>query len=243
MAEKVKDLYSVLGVARHAPQNVIKAAYRALAKQYHPDGDSTGNPERFIELTEAYDVLSDDSSRAAYDETLLSQSSAEVGATRDRNDRSLDSDEIWSAKISLRPEIGSIYMQLTMYSTALGHRFRNAVIEGKCDEDPLGFAVDLDKAFFLKYFGNNPDHNLLARKLLEAGHRRAARILSRAVRRGKLSNQQQSIRWLEIFRRLLDSQLERNPETKTTEDQRHPYRLLKRRAFTLSHFMRFLIQA
>lgn len=63
------DPYSVLGVDKSADDKAIKAAYRKLAKQFHPDAN-TGNPkaaERFSEATQAYDLLSDKSKRAAFD--------------------------------------------------------------------------------------------------------------------------------------------------------------------------------
>jgi len=65
------DLYEVLGVARSASITEIKSAYRALARQYHPDynpGDSAAE-ERFKEISHAYAILSDDDKRAAYDRT------------------------------------------------------------------------------------------------------------------------------------------------------------------------------
>lgn len=65
-----KDLYKVLGVAKDAEQAEIKKAYRALAKDLHPDknpGDKAVE-ERFKEVSAAYDVLSDPKRRAEYDE-------------------------------------------------------------------------------------------------------------------------------------------------------------------------------
>ena len=63
------DPYSVLGVARGASAAEIKAAYRKLAKQLHPDANR-GNPsasERFSDVTRAYDLLSDKGKRAQFD--------------------------------------------------------------------------------------------------------------------------------------------------------------------------------
>lgn len=63
------DFYETLGVDRGADIGTIKKAYRKLAMQYHPDrnpGDEEAE-QRFKELSEAYDVLSDDQKRAAYD--------------------------------------------------------------------------------------------------------------------------------------------------------------------------------
>ncbi|MFD0851870.1 DnaJ domain-containing protein, partial [Actinomadura adrarensis] len=64
-----KDYYKVLGVAKNASQDDIKKAYRKLARQYHPDankGDSDSE-DRFKEVSEAYDVLSDEKRRKEYD--------------------------------------------------------------------------------------------------------------------------------------------------------------------------------
>ena len=65
-----KDYYKILGVPKDAPAADIKKAYRKLARQYHPDankGDAKAE-EKFKEISEAYDVLSDDKRRKEYDE-------------------------------------------------------------------------------------------------------------------------------------------------------------------------------
>ena len=68
MATK-KDFYSVLGVGKSASKDDIKAAYRKLAKQYHPDVNKAADAEqKFKEVQEAYDILYDDQKRAAYDQ-------------------------------------------------------------------------------------------------------------------------------------------------------------------------------
>jgi DnaJ-class molecular chaperone len=66
----MKDFYSILGVSDKASASDIKKAYRKLAKQYHPDANP-GNKQaeaRFKEISEAYDVLSDDKKRAQYEQ-------------------------------------------------------------------------------------------------------------------------------------------------------------------------------
>jgi molecular chaperone DnaJ len=63
------DYYELLGVDRGASDAAIKAAYRRLAMQYHPDrnGGCNDSAEKFKALSEAYDVLKDPQKRAAYD--------------------------------------------------------------------------------------------------------------------------------------------------------------------------------
>ena len=69
MSEK-RDYYEVLGISRSADAAAIKKAYRKLAKKYHPDNNA-GNPaaeEKFKEIAEAYDVLSDPEKKKLYDQ-------------------------------------------------------------------------------------------------------------------------------------------------------------------------------
>ena len=73
---RADSLYDRLGVSRSASEREIKRAYRKLALQYHPDKNSEpGAQEKFIEITEAYEVLGEPTSRRRYD-----SSGGEVGA-------------------------------------------------------------------------------------------------------------------------------------------------------------------
>ena len=65
-----RDYYEVLGVGRDADAKAIKRAYRKLAKKYHPDmnpGDKQAE-QKFKEITEAYNILSDDEKKKLYDQ-------------------------------------------------------------------------------------------------------------------------------------------------------------------------------
>lgn len=70
MAAAKKDYYEVLGVNRDASEEEIKKAFKKLAMKYHPDRnpDNPKAEESFKEAKEAYEVLSDDQKRAAYDQ-------------------------------------------------------------------------------------------------------------------------------------------------------------------------------
>ncbi|MBE7082222.1 MAG: molecular chaperone DnaJ [Clostridiales bacterium] len=65
-----KDYYSILGVEKNASDDDIKSAYRKLAKKYHPDlnKDNPQAAEKFKEVNEAYEVLSDQQKRSNYDQ-------------------------------------------------------------------------------------------------------------------------------------------------------------------------------
>src|SRR6185369_1895001 len=67
---QTKDFYSVLGVSSSASQDEIKKAYRKLAKKYHPDANANDAKaaEKFKEISEANNVLSDVAKRKQYDD-------------------------------------------------------------------------------------------------------------------------------------------------------------------------------
>ncbi len=71
MAVTFRDYYEILGVSRDADEKKIKAAYRKLARKWHPDlhsgKDKEKAEEKFKEINEAYEVLSDSEKRAKYD--------------------------------------------------------------------------------------------------------------------------------------------------------------------------------
>lgn len=68
----MQDLYAILNIERSASQEDVNAAFKKMAKQYHPDvNKSPGAAEKFKEISYAYDVLSNPEKRAAYDNGSL----------------------------------------------------------------------------------------------------------------------------------------------------------------------------
>jgi curved DNA-binding protein len=90
-----KDYYRILGVAVDADQAAIKAAYRALARQHHPDihpGDLAAE-DRFKEINEAYQALGDVERRRTYDQQSQQRNSAGRSGGFARGDRQAQSNQ------------------------------------------------------------------------------------------------------------------------------------------------------
>ncbi|MCT4509795.1 MAG: DnaJ domain-containing protein [Tepidibacter sp.] len=69
----MKNLYEILEINKDASQNEIKKAYRRLAKKYHPDRNPNDKcaGDKFREVAQAYEILSDEKLRKEYDDKLL----------------------------------------------------------------------------------------------------------------------------------------------------------------------------
>jgi hypothetical protein len=180
----VRTHYDVLGVAPDSPEVVIKAAYRALAKEFHPDrADANAtDTNRFIEIQEAYAVLSKPASRSEYDEELREAAlfqtppmvpEAEVGGAP--APFHLNGAEQGAAQIE------RICARLALYSDTLAQSFHEAHLRGECGDDPWRFAGEMEKGFFRQYFGEDPDIQALAKMLMLSSRTAAAMALNKLV--------------------------------------------------------------
>uniref|UniRef100_A0A0N4ZG87 DnaJ protein n=1 Tax=Parastrongyloides trichosuri TaxID=131310 RepID=A0A0N4ZG87_PARTI len=97
----LKDYYDILGVDKKANAKEIKKAYYKLAKKYHPDVNKDKDaPQKFQELTQAYEILSDENKRAQYDSTgknPFAGTSGHSSADYDWNDASMHARKIFES--------------------------------------------------------------------------------------------------------------------------------------------------
>ena len=84
------DHYEVLETSRNASSETIERVFRFLAKRFHPDCSAEGDPQRFSQIVEAYEVLRDPERRAKFDSSLDSQNNAETAMVREAGFASSD---------------------------------------------------------------------------------------------------------------------------------------------------------
>jgi curved DNA-binding protein CbpA len=180
----MRTYYDVLGVAPDTPDVVIKAAFRALAKEYHPDraNAASGDTDRFIEIQNAYAVLSKPESRNEYDaelrEAFLMHVPSEPASV---NSGGALSPVQWPSAPQDMADIERICARLSLYSESLAQAFHEAYLRGECGDDPWRFAGEMERSFFREYFGEDPDVQAFARLLLLGSRTGAAQTLNQLM--------------------------------------------------------------
>lgn len=91
------NYYEILQVSPDASEEVICAAYRSLAKKYHPDSGVETDSEKFVRIEEAYHILSNAEEREKYDEMLKSQKSS-IQESEEQDDSPVADHDIEGAK-------------------------------------------------------------------------------------------------------------------------------------------------
>src|SRR3974390_647080 len=137
--DSTKNYYDVLGVLPTAEPIVIRAAYRALAMKYHPDkwtGDKATAERRMREINEAYEVLSNEQSRARYNSVRRKKEAEDYDVDNDAtNDAFGDAEQEhrsdWQVAVDYYPDLETIYAELKRTSTKLAFAFRTTLIETK----------------------------------------------------------------------------------------------------------------
>lgn len=171
-----RTFYDVLGVSRDTPPIVIKAAYRALAKEYHPDSSSeaAAAPERFHELLDAYAVLSDPEARHAYDGALTQPAEAASGVTEPH-------EQLNGAREGGGTALDVVQARFMLYSEQLAAAFQEALATERGEDDLLAFAQVLEAHFLREYFGADDDVCAMAGLLLLQCRKRALIELNELV--------------------------------------------------------------
>lgn len=163
----IRTHYDVLGVSPETPPVVIKAAFRALAKEYHPDSsaEAAADPERFIELQDAYAVLSDPVARSSYDGELraaIEASSRAVLAPQNEAAGDVADPASGLGTAALR----AVHARFLVYSDELAAGFREAALTGRSEDELLSFAEAMEDHFLQEYFGQDRDVRAVAKLLL-----------------------------------------------------------------------------
>ena len=126
MTQPFVDHYEVLQLSPRATSETIERVYRLLAKRYHPDNQQTGSLERFAEVRDAFEVLSNPDRRAAYDVKhdemqgiqwkVFNQESAEEGRGDDRRviHAALSILYVERRRNPMRGGLGIVFMERTL---------------------------------------------------------------------------------------------------------------------------------
>jgi curved DNA-binding protein CbpA len=181
-----KDYFAVLGVTPQADPTVLKAAYRALAKKYHPDRqpDCDGvAKEKFQELQEAYELLSDEQrlSRYLLSRTRLQEQRAASSAREQRPSVCLQLDDRWDHLVREYPELGRHHARFCLVSQKLGRQFKLIILGTQNHACFSRIATRMERRFYRRYFTYHRDLQVLARRLAGKRKRHALRELSREI--------------------------------------------------------------
>ena len=187
--DAAKNYYQILGIPPDADTPALQAAYRALAKKFHPDAPaSTRSTERFIEIQEAYDVLGSIESKQAYDAAREA-----VSEDQERKKRQDNEEAIWQSLLRDHPGIEDRHAGLSRLAKSLARQYRSGIVAGIDDRNPEDFAQHLEETFLSRHFGTDPQMQYLGKTLLVHGDRASAAQLATELKklpRGRLTRAQ-----------------------------------------------------
>jgi curved DNA-binding protein CbpA len=180
----MRDHYETLHVLPSADIDVIKAAFRALARRYHPDtyvGDKSAATKRMQEINDAYEVLSDAGKRNAYD-LERTKGVGEGGIPENAEEDDIKFKEDWELACRFCPTAKSDFDYLCKLSPSLGFSFASYLLDTKKFDDCTSIAHKFQSDFLKEYFGLNEAIKEFCRNLLLCGELAAAKCANKAVK-------------------------------------------------------------
>ena len=185
-----KDYYAILGVLPTAETVVIRAAYKAMLKVYHPDkfkGSKAEAHTKTVELNEAHSILSNQISRSEYDlfrgnikdKTYTYKESKQPKDDYQSESYALEKD--WAIAIKYQPELIRITDDLFKISPKLAFTYKAVIIESQEFTNKTGIANKMEREYLSLYFGTNTKIQGFAKTLITGNNKDAARELNKAI--------------------------------------------------------------
>ncbi|MBS0314183.1 MAG: J domain-containing protein [Proteobacteria bacterium] len=148
------DPFEVLGVSQNASPEVIRAAYKALAKEFHPDR-ATGNNGKMAELNAAYEILSNEEKRAHYLNDNQNQPKTSHHNPASEMQRTIYQSREWQIAAMAFPKIAELYLQLERIHPILAERFAKNLLAAKKFELLEHQAEKARRDFLRENFGHD----------------------------------------------------------------------------------------
>ncbi|MGJ8650781.1 MAG: J domain-containing protein [Opitutaceae bacterium] len=182
-----KDYYETLGVLPSAEIIVIKAAYRALSKRYHPDtyAGRANIAEKMADINEAYETLSNTAKKLEYDRERGSKGQSGYDFVNDDfgTHNTIDPlDEDWEVAIKYHPSLDEAAAKLTKYSKKLAYTYKAYMLNTKDFDNINEIAKAIVDEFLKLHFGNNQKIILFANDLFTDGRTDLLLELNKAIK-------------------------------------------------------------
>jgi curved DNA-binding protein CbpA len=180
----MKDYYAILHVLPSAEIDVIKAAYKALARKYHPDtfdGDKAYASKRMQEINDAFGVIGDPDKRKKYDaERKATNQEDEFTSNGEENDAQLEAD--WNVACKYCPEAVASFEHLNKLSRSLAFAFKSYLLDSKQFSECSKIRDKFRAEYLKNYFGSDPVVQTIGERLVLAGELISAKTVNRAVK-------------------------------------------------------------